>query len=213
MTKPAKSMWEVAKLVQSDINIFAAGTIQYCFESAMYTFVFLWSPVLETSAGEGIALPFGVMFSSFMVCIMIGSILFKMLIRKNISHETIASYVFLVAAGSFVVPAVTKNEFLVYAAFNLFELCCGIYFPALGSIRSRVIPEETRSTVMNLFRVPLNLIVVVVLLRVDSVPRPLIFGLCSILMLVSYVYVGRMEKQLSYVRAASDEEMNSPGGH
>ena len=96
-----------------DVSIFATGTIQYCFESAMYTFVFLWSPVLEKAAGDGIVLPFGVIFSSFMVCIMIGSILFKIMMRYEISEEIIARRVFLIACFSFLVPAITKVKQLI----------------------------------------------------------------------------------------------------
>jgi hypothetical protein len=46
--------------------------------------------------------------------------------------------------------------------------CCGIYWPALGTMRSRYIPEEVRATMMNIFRVPLNVIVVAVLIKVMS---------------------------------------------
>ena len=45
------------------------------FEGSMYTFVFMWGPVLEKGASEEI--PFGVIFAAFMVCIMIGSIGFR----------------------------------------------------------------------------------------------------------------------------------------
>ena len=71
-----------------------------------------------------------------------------------------------------------------YWSFNLFEVCCGLYFPvslvkgptntfptlsliqAIGTLRGRYVPEETRATVMNIFRVPLNLIVVSILVKV-----------------------------------------------
>jgi MFS transporter, MFS domain-containing protein family, molybdate-anion transporter len=51
-------------------------------------------------------------------------------------------------------------------SFMVFEACVGLYFPSIGTLRSQYIPEANRSTIMNLFRVPLNFLVVVVLLKV-----------------------------------------------
>jgi hypothetical protein len=66
----------------------------------------------------------------------------------------------------------------------IFEVCCGLFWPLMGMQRSETIPEDIRSTVlhssshitrhtshvtrhtsqvMNLFRLPLNIFVVVVL--------------------------------------------------
>jgi hypothetical protein len=44
----------------------------------------------------------------------------------------------------------------VYLAFLLFELTVGMFYPSYGSIKSQNIPEEVRSGVMNIFRIPLN---------------------------------------------------------
>lgn len=44
----------------------------------------------------------------------------------------------------------------MYLAFLLFELTVGMFYPSYGSIKSQNIPEEVRSGVMNIFRIPLN---------------------------------------------------------
>jgi hypothetical protein len=49
----------------------------------------------------------------------------------------------------------------------VFEISCGIHWPCAGSLRSTVVPEDVRAGVMNMFRVPLNLIVILVLLKVQ----------------------------------------------
>ena len=53
------------------------------------------------------------------------------------------------------------------AAFLLFEVCCGMYFPIAGTVRGKYIPESCRAGVMNIFRIPLNIMVSVVLLQVQ----------------------------------------------
>jgi hypothetical protein len=54
-------------------------------------------------------------------------------------------------------------------AFVLFEVCCGLYYPTMGMIRSKNVPEAQRSTIMTIFRVPLNLIVAIILSNVRFV--------------------------------------------
>jgi hypothetical protein len=52
--------------------------------------------------------------------------------------------------------------------FCIFESCVGIFWPSIMKMRSQYIPEEARSTIMNFFRIPLNLFVCVVLYNVSS---------------------------------------------
>lgn len=52
--------------------------------------------------------------------------------------------------------------------FCTFESCVGIFWPSIMKMRSQYIPEEARSTIMNFFRIPLNLFVCVVLYNVSS---------------------------------------------
>ena len=48
-----------------------------------------------------------------------------------------------------------------------------MHFPLISTLRSRYIPEEARTAVLNLVRIPLNLIVVVILLKVRAGPSVL----------------------------------------
>ena len=48
------------------------------------------------------------------------------------------------------------------------KLCCGLYFPGLGTQRGKYIPEDVRATLMNIFRIGLNLIVVGVLYNIHT---------------------------------------------
>ncbi len=57
---------------------------------------------------------------------------------------------------------------MVLMGFCVFEICCGVYFPSIGTMRGKFIPEEVRSTIMNIFRIGLNLIVVLVLWNVRA---------------------------------------------
>ena len=91
-----------------------------------------------------------------------------------------------VAAACLAVPIFFPNTLLaVYIAFVLFECCVGIFWPAMGVLRSRYLQEKARSTIMNLFRVLLNAIVIIILL-LDIAPI-YIFSCCASFLLLSLV--------------------------
>ena len=52
------------------------------------------------------------------------------------------------------------------AAYFAFELCVGMYFPSIGTLRSRHVPDSHRSVIMNLFGIPLNVLVISVFLSI-----------------------------------------------
>ena len=53
-------------------------------------------------------------------------------------------------------------------AFFVFEAGVGFYFPSIGTLRSKYIPDSHRSVIMNLFGIPLNVLVVSVFLSIQS---------------------------------------------
>merc|ERR1719476_442402 len=68
--------------------------------------------------------------------------------------------------GSFVLAscaisgAIDYHLQFAFLAFMIFEFCCGVYFPSIGVLKSDIVPEQVRGTMYNLYRVPLNAIVV-----------------------------------------------------
>ena len=52
-------------------------------------------------------------------------------------------------------------------AFCVFEACVGIFWPSMMKLRSQYLPEESRSTIINFFRIPLNLFVCIMLYNVS----------------------------------------------
>jgi len=168
--------------LKSDRKVLILGIIQSLFEASMYTFVFMWTPALQEGddSGDTGPLPFGLIFAAYMVAIMLGSSLFKILVVKfHVLAENIGKYIFVIASISLSVPALTTNKYAITIAFIIFEMMCGMYFPCLGTLRGRYIPEASRSAIMNLFRVPLNLLVVLVLLKVSMFANSTVFLICS----------------------------------
>jgi len=178
---PALNLKQGIAVIQQNPKVALLGLIQSCFESSMYLFVFMWTPTLEAVIPSGEVLPHGLVFACFMVSMMIGSNMFKTLLKFG-PPESILRYAFAVAVVCLLVPAVTKNENFIMLSFCMFEAICGVYFPGMGVMRSQHLPEETRATIMNLFRIGLNLIVVVVLQQIDSMENTTVFMLCAMLL-------------------------------
>ena len=167
--------------LRQDTKIAYLGIIQSFFEGSMYVFVFMWTPALSSTSPSPIY--HGWIFASFMISVLIGSSLFQYLLSQSMRVERVALYMFVVAAASLLLPAFTDSHSLRFLSFCVFEVCVGMFWPSLGFMRSRYVPEEVRATVMNIFRIPLNMIVVLVLVNIERLEQFQVFLLCFTCML------------------------------
>jgi hypothetical protein len=51
-------------------------------------------------------------------------------------------------------------------AFCVFEVVIGLFWPSMMTLRAAYVPEEERATIINIFRIPLNLFVCIILWKV-----------------------------------------------
>ncbi|XP_068739915.1 molybdate-anion transporter-like [Montipora capricornis] len=173
--------------IKNDPVVFCLGLIQSLFEGSMYTFVLEWTPALtpglnlqRKTVNEDI--PHGWIFASFMVSAMLGSHTFKYL-NKLDSVESFMRFIFGIAAISLIPPIIAQEErVVVFVGFLVFEFCVGMFWPAMGVMRGKYLPESTRATIMNIFRVPLNL--VVILLLMQDLSLPVVFSCCVIFLTI-----------------------------
>ena len=183
------------------------GVMQATFEAAMYSFVFLWTMALSPNKE---AIQHGLVFTNLMAACMVGS-LFSSWLMKHRRAEQYMPLVFGAAAAALAVPAVadllrvpdaslagapiTASGVAQLLAFCAFEVCVGVFWPSMMKMRSAHVPEEQRATIINVFRVPLNAFVCVVLYNVEAFPVWGMFALCSGLMCVALacqVELGRL---------------------
>lgn len=195
----------------SDRKILLLGIAQASFEGAIYTFTFVWTPALQTALGQSTEIPHGTIFSTFMACTMIGSNIFAMLSsRLSICVETVMKNVFILGIILFITATTSTHVSITYLTFLCFEVLCGIYFPGMATVRAPYIPEQSRSSLLTFFRVPLNIIVVVALYEDFDVTS--VFALCAVLMTIAALSMHmliRLVKNQSYHDALSDREDSS----
>lgn len=176
----------------SNRKVALLGLMQALFEGSMYTFVFLWTPALSPN-GEQI--PHGMIFACFMVSCMAGSALAgKMMAGKKLI-ERYMQWVFGVSGVALAVPVlihlyiekdgnttegISFEGKIQMVAFLVFEFMVGIFWPSMMTMRSTYVGEEYRATIINFFRIPLNLFVCTVLYNVAAFPLWGMFGMCSV---------------------------------
>ncbi|KAF9616434.1 hypothetical protein IFM89_029688 [Coptis chinensis] len=207
-----------AVAIASDEKIALLGAIQSLFEGSMYTFVFLWTPALSPNEED---IPHGFIFATFMLSSMLGSSLAsRLLARATIKVESYMQIVFGVSAFTFLLPIITsyivppskvKGGGISFAGciqvlgFCTFEGCVGIFWPSIMKMRSQYIPEEARSTIMNFFRIPLNIFVCIVLYNVNAFPITVMFGMCSIFLFMASILQRRLLVVAEVHRTKSQE--------
>ncbi len=161
------SMGSAAKVIFSDPKILLIGLVQSLFEGSMYIFVLVWPPALSSAIqsyfGTEAATPFGTIFSCFMACCLLGSVLVGQLQNKAVNVKIIMTGILMVSTVAFAWAASATqvdNILSITSAFFAFEMCVGMYFPSIGIIRSELLPESHRLAITTLFAVPLNVLVV-----------------------------------------------------
>lgn len=103
-----------------------------------------------------------------MVAVMIGSVLFQAAISRR-APEHIARVCYGFASLCLFAPIFSDSAMFSFFCFVMFEVCCGVHFPLISTLRSRHIPEQARASLMNIYRIPMNVIVATVLVNVRSV--------------------------------------------
>lgn len=181
-------------------NIFILSVIQSLYEGVMYLFIFIWTPALDS-----IQPPLGLVFSSFMLALMIGSKIYSISLAHNYldSKKMLLLSTFLASVSFFMctmaVSKVLTNHSLYvikmcYIFFVIYEISIGIYLPSMMYLKSQVIPENIRVTLSNVIKVPSNIFICLVLLwtHLNDVNQTTnvktIFVVCLIATLITLIF-------------------------
>ena len=175
-------------------SILTCCIIGSIFEGAMYIFIFLWTPALtslqvkldylhgytdhldtemDAHAADG-ELPFGWIFSTFMVCCMLGTMAFSRMSNAGVpASKCLAGILALSSLSCLAMACPSTLEHIgvasssantpQYIGMLIYEFSIGFYYPAMGTVKGTIVPEDQRAAIYNVFRLPLNLLVLVYL--------------------------------------------------
>lgn len=149
--------------------------------------------------------PLGLVFAAFMVCITLGGMLFGPL-TTALGVEWATVLVTFLSAAAVTVPVLTDAFLPTFAAFLLLEGCVGCWFACSATMRSKYIDDKLQSSIMTIFRVPLNALVVVGTRMESQVSLATVFTTCSVWFGLSCVMSIAMALQKVPDSAASKKE-------
>ncbi|CBN76799.1 conserved unknown protein [Ectocarpus siliculosus] len=182
-------------------NIALVTAAQACFEAATFAFALLWTPLLRTAGGgddgyPGPELPWGMVFSQQLACVMIGSVVFKL--AMSLSPGTTAEKMcFWASAGGalcFFALSLGLPRRGVQTALLGYELCVGLYLNAMGMMRSKHIPQEVRGLVLAGSKL-VTTTALFVLLVFLSENRSIATGMCGALLTAAAVCSARSARE------------------
>jgi len=156
-----QSLKASAQLCSSERRILLLGTSQAVYEGGMYTFVFMWYKVMARTL-EGETVPAGLVMTAFMLAMSIGGMLFSILLPFFPGGaEGLSVFTYVTAAAAMAVPVVSFRFEHIFTAFLVLEITVGMFNSCGATLRSRYYPDKHQSSIMNVFRVPLNFLVVI----------------------------------------------------
>lgn len=190
--------------------------IQACFEAVMYLTLFMWTPALSFSAAElwgiGIPPPYGLIFSSLMAALMLGSLTFRLVTSKTgtaagpgkPSPDFLLRLLCVVAGGACLCLATVgvTNHWLGLAALLVFEFCVGMYYMLIGWMRGKHVPRTARALVAQSSKTLLAALVLGLLLNCAETVS-IAFLLCAVLIAVCYATLYHASAELDAAAAAA----------
>lgn len=156
-TRSARARWHTdfgrsLMLALTNRRILVLGIASCFLEGAMYLFVFFWTASFNSvrqHLDAGDELPLGLIFSSFMCSMTIGSILGSgtLYARSGQRAARGLAIAMMVASGSLVCATVVGSEQLLLWVFCTLEASIGAYFPIMGFLKSQYVDDRDRSRV------------------------------------------------------------------
>lgn len=110
-------------------------------------------------------------------------------VLKNVTGLCV--FVYIVAAVAMLVPVFMFEFWWVFSSFLVLEAMVGMFNSCGATLRSRYYPEGLQSSIMSVFRLPLNLLVVVgtkLTDKADDIPSlQTVFGVLACMHIVAMV--------------------------
>jgi len=144
-------------------EVLSMGVIESLFQAVINIYLFAWTPILQNTTVQGINV--GFVFTCFVIAMIMGTKVYEIfMIYLRCEYYMSISISLLIHLLLFFFVTYIDN-FLV----RLFLLAgvngvSGFFNPLNSIIKSRILVEKYRATLMSIFRIPLNLYIIIVLI-------------------------------------------------
>ena len=126
-------------------------------------------------------------------------------LAKTLAVEQIGLVVMLVSGLCHLTVFLVQNVMVRFVAFLVFEGCVGLYFPTMGTLKGEIVPEDMRSTIYNIYRLPLNVIVLMPLMLNFSISTT--FAVTTSILAIAMAAAYSLSSMPKTSRASREQEL------
>jgi MFS family permease len=159
-----KQSYKEAFVELKKLDVFSIGLMESIFYAVLSLFIFSWTPILLlTSQNEEPNV--GFVSLCFVLMTILGTLLFEIIIIYLKLPFYIGLLSALVVECVLFMTIYTQDSFFTrLICLSLINCVLGFYVPLNSIIKSNILKESHRALLMSMFRIPLNLFVVIILL-------------------------------------------------
>ena len=158
----AMSQFKDACLELEKREVFCVGLIESIVMAVLNIFLFSWTPILkESTPGE---INVGFIFTCMVLTMILGTKIYEMVILHLGCdyYGSIACSLFI-EGGLFMIVFFADSFMIRLLCLSAINGIQGFFNPLNSIIKSKILVEKYRALLMNIFRIPLNLYVIIVL--------------------------------------------------
>lgn len=136
--------------VQSNKHLLFLLIVSSLCETSITIFTFYWAPwftSMTTEKSEATAVPYEILFSTFVCCCMLGNYIYTMFLASQQfgGIDSILQYVLIGSSVAYFLGAILQTPFFAYFVSLAVQTCIGVYWPCIGFFRGKIIAPEIRS--------------------------------------------------------------------
>jgi hypothetical protein len=143
-------------------EVLCMGIIESLFQAVVNIYLFAWTPILQNSTDTGINV--GFIFTCFVTTMIMGTTIYEIfMIYLRCEYYISISISLLIELVLFFFVSYIDSFLIRFILLSSINGVTGFFNPLNSIIKSRILVEKHRATLMSIFRIPLNLYVFIVL--------------------------------------------------
>ena len=143
-------------------EVLSVGLIESIVMAVLNIFLFSWTPILKNSTPGGINV--GFIFTCMVLTMIVGTKTYEVtILHLGCDYYMSIAVSLLIEALLFFIVYCKESFFIRLISLALINGFQGFYNPVNSIIKSKILIEKYRALLMNIFRIPLNLYVIIVL--------------------------------------------------
>jgi hypothetical protein len=143
-------------------EVLSMGIIESLFQAVVNIYLFAWTPILQNSTYMGINV--GFIFTCFVTTMIMGTKIYEIfMIYLKCEYYISISVSLLIELLLFFFVSYIDNFLIRLILLAGINGVTGFINPLNSIIKSRILVEQHRATLMSIFRIPLNFYVIIVL--------------------------------------------------